>query len=175
MGATVGCGVTVCAESAGPVEPRSIEAAVQELHARWAEETPQAIGDEYQRRVRIGIGNFQALVRHPEYLWRISASTTFAYVSHKILRWTAPHLLILGLAASLVLALDSFEWAMLSALQIVAYGCAAFWYRISRSGRTLPSALRVPAFLFALNWAFLVASKRYLAGQYGGSWRRSSR
>lgn len=144
--------------------------------AAWAEEeTPQAIGDEYQRRVRIGIGNFQALVRHPEYLWRISASTTFAYVSHKILRWTAPHLLILGLAASLVLALDSFAWAMLSALQIVAYGCAAFWYRISRSGRTLPSALRVPAFLFALNWAFLVASKRYLAGQYGGSWRRSSR
>ncbi|MEQ1686697.1 MAG: glycosyltransferase family 2 protein [Burkholderiaceae bacterium] len=144
--------------------------------AAWAEEeTPQSIGDEYQRRVRIGIGNFQALVRHPEYLWAVSASTTFAYVSHKILRWTAPHLLILGLTASLVLALDSFAWGMLSAIQIVAYGCAAFWYRMSRSGRTLPAALRVPTFLFAMNWAFLVASKRYLAGQYSGSWRRSSR
>ena len=32
-----------------------------------------------------------------------------------------------------------------------------------------------PAFLFALNWAFLVASKRYLGGQYSGTWRRTSR
>ncbi len=144
--------------------------------AAWAEEeTPQAIGDEYQRRVRIGIGNFQALVRHPEYLWRSSAGTVFAYVSHKILRWTAPHLLIVGLGASLLLGLESPAWLVFSLLQLAAYACAALWYRISRSGRALPSVLRIPAFLFALNWAFLVASKRYMTGQYSGSWRRTSR
>jgi cellulose synthase/poly-beta-1,6-N-acetylglucosamine synthase-like glycosyltransferase len=144
--------------------------------AAWAEEeTPQAIGDEYQRRVRIGIGNFQALWRHPEYLWRTSAGTVFAYVSHKILRWTAPHLLIVGLAASLMLAVQSRAWLVFSLLQLLAYACAAVWYRISRSGRSLPSVFRIPAFLFALNWAFLVASKRYLTGQYSGSWRRTSR
>ena len=144
--------------------------------AAWAEEeTPEAIGDEYQRRVRIGIGNFQALVRHPEYLWRSSAGTVFAYVSHKILRWIAPHLLIVGLAASLVLGLESNTWLVFAMLQAGAYGCAALWYRISRGGGALPSVLRIPAFLFALNWAFLVASKRYMAGQYSGSWRRTSR
>ena len=32
----------------------------------WAEEdTPEEIGEEVKRRIRIGIGNFQALVRHP--------------------------------------------------------------------------------------------------------------
>jgi cellulose synthase/poly-beta-1,6-N-acetylglucosamine synthase-like glycosyltransferase len=144
--------------------------------AAWAEEeTPQAIGDEYQRRIRIGIGNFQALVRHPEYLWRSSIGTVFAYVSHKILRWTAPHLLILGLAASLSLAVQSSAWLTFSVLQLAAYGGAAVCYRISRSGRSLPSALKLPAFLFALNWAFLVASKRYMAGQYSGSWRSTGR
>jgi cellulose synthase/poly-beta-1,6-N-acetylglucosamine synthase-like glycosyltransferase len=144
--------------------------------AAWAEEeTPAAIGDEYQRRVRIGIGNFQALMRHPEYLWRSSMATVFAYVSHKILRWTAPHLLILGLLASLALAIESPGWRLFSAVQLVAYACAAAWYGISRSGRSLPSVLRIPAFLFALNWAFLVASKRYMTGQYSGSWRRTSR
>lgn len=144
--------------------------------AAWAEEdTPAAIGDEYQRRVRIGIGNFQALMRHPEYLWRSSLATVFAYVSHKILRWTAPHLLIVGLIASLLLALDSPAWLLFSAVQLASYACAAAWYRISRSGRSLPSVLRIPAFLFALNWAFLVASKRYMTGQYSGSWRRTSR
>lgn len=142
----------------------------------WAdEETPQTIRDEYQRRVRIGIGNFQALVRHPEYLWRTSVGTMFTYVSHKVLRWTGPHLLILGLASSLVLAITSKTWLAFSMLQIVIYGGAAVAYRIGQSQSSLPSGLRIPAFLFALNWAFLVASKRYLSGQYTGGWSRTSR
>jgi cellulose synthase/poly-beta-1,6-N-acetylglucosamine synthase-like glycosyltransferase len=144
--------------------------------AAWAEEeTPQDIGDEYGRRVRIGIGNFQALVRHPEYLWRSSAGTAFAYVSHKVLRWIAPHLLIVGLLASLALGVQSPAWLVFAVLQLLAYLAAAGLYRLSKAGRAMPSPLRIPAFLFALNWAFLVASKRYLGGQYSGSWRRTSR
>lgn len=144
--------------------------------AAWAEEeTPQDIGDEYGRRVRIGIGNFQALVRHPEYLWRTSAGTAFAYVSHKVLRWIAPHLLIVGLLASLALGVHSPAWLVFAGLQLIAYVAAAGLYGLSKGGYSMPSILRIPAFLFALNWAFLVASKRYLGGQYSGSWRRTSR
>jgi cellulose synthase/poly-beta-1,6-N-acetylglucosamine synthase-like glycosyltransferase len=144
--------------------------------AAWAEEeTPQEISDEYQRRVRIGIGNLQALVRHPEYLWRTSAGTAFAYVSHKVLRWLAPHLLIVGLLASLVLAGSSMFWLVAALLQLTAYGGAALLYRLSKKGIALQTLLRMAAFLFALNWAFLVASKRYALGQYTGSWRRTSR
>lgn len=144
--------------------------------AAWAEEqTPQDISAEYGRRVRIGIGNFQALVRHPEYLWRTSAGTAFAYVSHKVLRWVAPHLLIIGLLASLALGVQSSVWLAFAGLQLIAYGAAAGLYGLSKGGHSLPSILRIPAFLFALNWAFLVASKRYLGGQYSGSWRRTSR
>ena len=144
--------------------------------AAWAEEeTPHDIGDEYGRRVRIGIGNFQALVRHPEYLWRSSRGTAFAYVSHKVLRWVAPHLLIVGLLASFALAVQSTGWLVFAALQLAGYLAAAALYRLSKGGHSLPSLLRIPAFLFALNWAFLVASKRYLGGQYSGSWRRTSR
>jgi cellulose synthase/poly-beta-1,6-N-acetylglucosamine synthase-like glycosyltransferase len=144
--------------------------------AAWAEEdTPEGIGDEYHRRVRIGIGNFQALMRHPEYLLRSSAGTAFAYVSHKILRWVAPHLLILALLASAVLAWNSQGWLIFALAQLGAYLAAALGYRISHGGGKLPSVLRIPVFLFALNWAFLVASKRYATGQYSGSWRRTSR
>ncbi|KNZ34104.1 MAG: hypothetical protein AD742_01375 [Methylibium sp. NZG] len=144
--------------------------------AAWAEEeTPQDIGDEYGRRVRIGIGNFQALVRHPEYLWRTSAGTAFTYVSHKVLRWIAPHLLIAALLASLALGVQSPAWGVFAGLQLVAYVAAAGLYALSKGGHSLPSILRIPAFLFALNWAFLVASKRFLSGQYSGSWRRTSR
>lgn len=139
------------------------------------EETPMAIREEYQRRVRIGIGNFQALVRHPEYMWRTSIGTCFAYFSHKVLRWIAPHLLIVGLLISLLLGSESPAWLAFGILQLTAYAGAAMLYSLSRRGFVLRPLLRIPAFLFALNWAFLVASIRYATGKYSGSWRPTSR
>jgi len=142
----------------------------------WAEEdTPERIGEEYRRRVRIGIGNFQALIRHPEYLLRTSKATAFAYVSHKVLRWTAPHLLLLALAGSFVLAIDSPVWVLLSLAQALGYLGAAMALNLTNRGVKLPKLVRLAAFLFALNWAFLVASIRYVRGSYSGAWGRSSR
>ena len=142
----------------------------------WAEEeTPSAIVEEYHRRVRIGIGNFQALVRQPEYLWRTSMPTAFAYVSHKVLRWIAPHLLLLALLASLLLAIDSTPWRVAAAVQALAYLGAAALYRRSVAGRPLGGLMKIVAFFFALNWAFLAASARFATGRYRGSWRRSGR
>jgi cellulose synthase/poly-beta-1,6-N-acetylglucosamine synthase-like glycosyltransferase len=142
----------------------------------WAEEeTPSAILDEYHRRVRIGIGNFQALARQPEYLFRTSLPTAFAYLSHKVLRWIAPHLLLVALLASLLLAIDSTTWRVAAAAQILAYLGAASLYWRSLAGRPLGGLMKIVAFFFALNWAFLAASVRFATGRYRGSWRRSVR
>lgn len=142
----------------------------------WAEEdTPEAIAEEYNRRVRIGIGNFQALVRHPEYLTGTSWGTAFAYFSHKVLRWTAPHLLLIALLASFVLGLASEGWLLFALAQLAAYGFAAWLYRRSQQGGRMPGLLRIAAFLYALNWAFLVASWRFVRGDFRGSWARSER
>jgi cellulose synthase/poly-beta-1,6-N-acetylglucosamine synthase-like glycosyltransferase len=142
----------------------------------WAEEdTPDGIGEEYVRRVRIGIGNFQALMRHPEYLLRTSLATRFAYVSHKVLRWLAPHLLLMSLAASCGLGVDSVAWRWFAIAQAATYASALLLFRAGEAGWRLPTLLRLPAFLFALNWAFLVASLRFAFGRYSGAWRRSAR
>lgn len=144
----------------------------------WAEEdTPEEIGEEVKRRIRIGIGNFQALVRHPQYLTRTSAATAFAYVSHKVLRWTAPHLLLLALAASVALAVQtgSSGWALYALGQALAYLAAWAGWQMSSRGVKLPTLVKLAAFLFALNWAFLVASWRYATGRYAGTWGRTSR
>jgi cellulose synthase/poly-beta-1,6-N-acetylglucosamine synthase-like glycosyltransferase len=144
----------------------------------WAEEdTPEEIGEEVKRRIRIGIGNFQALVRHPQYLTRTSAATAFAYVSHKVLRWTAPHLLLLALAASVALAAQtgSSGWALYALGQALAYLAAWAGWQMSSRGVKLPTLVKLAAFLFALNWAFLIASWRYATGRYAGSWGRTSR
>jgi cellulose synthase/poly-beta-1,6-N-acetylglucosamine synthase-like glycosyltransferase len=139
------------------------------------EMTPAWLGEEYRRRVRIGIGNFQALVRHPEYVFGTSGIVAFTYLSHKVLRWTAPHLLLIVLAASAVLAWSSTFWLAFTVAQLAAYGLAGSAFMASGRVGVLPGPLRVPAFLFALNWAFLVASVRFAAGRYRGGWQRSER
>lgn len=148
---------------------------VYEPAARAHEEMPDRIVDEFKRRLRIGIGNFQALFRHPEYLVSTSWATRFCYVSHKVLRWVTPHLLIVALMGSAWLAWHSAVWRWFTGAQVLAYAGAAAFYALSVRGARLPRALGMPAFLFALNWAFLIASWRYARGQYGGAWRRTAR
>jgi cellulose synthase/poly-beta-1,6-N-acetylglucosamine synthase-like glycosyltransferase len=143
----------------------------------WAEEdTPEAIAEEYNRRVRIGIGNFQALVRHSEYITRTSWGTAFAYLSHKVLRWVAPHLLLTALVLSFVLGLlQCAGWLVFAFAQLAAYVLAAWLYRRTQRGGGMPGLLRIAAFLYALNWAFLVASWRFAKGDFRGSWARTER
>ncbi len=140
-----------------------------------SEQSSDAISDEYRRRIRIGIGNFQALFRRPEYLTRTSRATAFAYLSHKVLRWIAPHLTIVGLAAAAVLAGRSPYWLAFTLLAAGAIALAALAFRLSERGVALPALARIPAFLFALNWAFLISSWRFATRRYDAGWQRSAR
>jgi hypothetical protein len=137
---------------------------------------PHSIEDEYRRRIRIGIGNYQALFRHPEYFTRTSWAMRFSYVSHKVIRWVGPHLLFLSLMASVPLGFSGGWW--LAWLVLQGFGWFAAWlayYLSTRVDLSLPLPLKLLAFLFALNWAFAVASLRYILGRYSGSWGRTAR
>ncbi len=139
------------------------------------EVAPPNIGDEYRRRVRIGIGNFQCLWRHPEYVASTSLATCFTYVSHKVLRWITPHLLLVGLIGSALLGLESAGWRAFALLQCAGYLAAGLVCALESRSAKLPSVFRLAAFFVALNWAFLVASFRYATGRYSGGWQRTSR
>lgn len=147
----------------------------------WAEEdTPSDIAEEHHRRLRIGIGNFQSLFEHPEFITRTNWATKFSYVSHKVLRWTTPHLLLTSLVATLLLAatLESAHtvpWRAWAGIQLVGYAAVSLWYRRSLAGSPLPRHARLPTFFFALNWAFLLASIRYFHRSQQGTWRRTTR
>jgi cellulose synthase/poly-beta-1,6-N-acetylglucosamine synthase-like glycosyltransferase len=147
---------------------------VYEPLAIATEDTPDDMGDEYHRRVRIGIGNYQAMFRHPEYLFRSGWVTGFTYLSHKVLRWITPHLLIVALVASLLLSPGHPAYAVLTALQIAGYALGMFLYLRRDSARQNRPA-RVLTYFLVLNWAFCVASWRYATGNYRGSWRRTAR
>lgn len=147
---------------------------VYEPNAIAIEDTPDSISDEYHRRVRIGIGNYQAFFRHPEYLTRTNWATRFAYISHKVLRWFTPHLMLVALAASAYAAQSSAIYLVLFLAQVAVYAGAAIVRHFQLDAK-LPKIGRMVLLLLTLNFAFLVAFVRYVSGRYSGSWRTTAR
>lgn len=146
---------------------------VFEPRAVAREQVPPGIDDEFRRRVRIGTGNYQALFRHPEYWTRAGWGRRFGYLSHKVLRWFTPHLLVMALALNLALADRPFYRALLW-LQLAGYAVAAAGLLLRRHV-SLIGPLRLPLLVFALNLAFLLGFWRYISGGASGLWHRTER
>src|SRR5437660_6141041 len=88
------------------------------------ETSPEKVGDEFRRRVRIGAGDLQALL----WTWRLllpwKGMVAIAYVSHKVLRWLGPWLMLAAFAANLtLLGRPFFAWLFLG--QAAFYGLGA--------------------------------------------------
>lgn len=137
------------------------------------EETPDTIGQEFQRRSRIGAGGFQSL----QWLWPLLSPTSgwvcFTFWSHKIYRWMCPLLMLGALATNIALASQPIYFALLLG-QLTFYLVAAIglsWM----SGSRLPRALRLPAMFVSMNAALLVGLWRSLRGIRGGTWKRTER
>jgi len=141
--------------------------------ARALEDTPDNIEDEFRRRVRIGIGNYQALFRYPQFLFRVSMTRALCYGFHKLLRWFGPHLLLVMLVSALVSYDDpvyrSLFWAQLLGYALLLVANAV------RGRVRLPKWLLGVLLLAGLNLAFAVAFWRYLCNDAQGQWSRTAR
>ncbi|MFP4131472.1 MAG: glycosyltransferase family 2 protein [Thiohalospira sp.] len=149
---------------------------VYDPEARAVEETPEALADEFRRRVRIGVGNWQSFARfigmlHPRY-----GARAFTFLSHKALRWLVPHLALVALATSIALAASGDGlYIGLLVLQLLGYGWAAGGWLWLAAGRRLPGMARAPISLAAMNVALFLGFLRWLVGGSGGAWNRTRR
>lgn len=142
--------------------------------ARATEETPPRIQDEFRRRVRIGIGNYQAWRRHAALMDPRRGAVAFAFVSHKCLRWLVPHCMLLALACNALLASQSPLYLGLMLGQTAFYAVALGGHWLSRR-RRIGGLLRLPTFFVSMNLALFLGFVRYLSGGYSGAWARSAR
>lgn len=137
------------------------------------EETPDTIGQEFQRRSRIGAGGFQSLKWLAPLLNPARGWVAFTFWSHKILRWICPLLMIGAVVANLILV-NRPLYLTLSVVQAGFYLIAAvgMWWL---TGNRLPRILRLPAMFVSMNAALLVGLWRSLCGIRGGTWKRTER
>jgi cellulose synthase/poly-beta-1,6-N-acetylglucosamine synthase-like glycosyltransferase len=146
---------------------------IYDIEAIAEEEVAPNMAGEYKRRVRIGMGNYQAFFRmlnalHPKQKWR-----AFTYFSHKVVRWFTPHFMLLLLLINLFL-LDEFIYQILFGLQVLLY-LTTFIVVNFYSDRQLPSIIRLPVFLVNMNVALGHGFIKYTVGNSEGTWQRTER
>ncbi|HEX5105945.1 MAG TPA: glycosyltransferase family 2 protein [Pirellulaceae bacterium] len=146
---------------------------VYDTEAIAHEETAPDVRAEFRRRARIGAGGFQSLFRLSRLALPIYGWTSFAFLSHKVLRWLCPFLLIAALIANLFL-LTQPVYQVVFALQVA-------FYLVAVAGVFLPGnyaaarLVRLTTMFTSMNLALAVGFWRWVAGKQRGTWQRTAR
>lgn len=137
------------------------------------EETPTSVKSEFRRRTRIGAGGFQSM----GLLWRLldprRGWIAFAFLSHKVLRWLCPFLMISAFVCNL-LVLDIPLYRMLLMAQISFYAASALAAFLPSSVIFL-KPLRLATMFTSMNLALYLGFWRWLLWEQNGIWERTGR
>jgi cellulose synthase/poly-beta-1,6-N-acetylglucosamine synthase-like glycosyltransferase len=146
---------------------------VYDPEAIAVEEIAPTFAAQFSRRVRIGAGNYQTLFTHLDYLNPFRGLLAFSFLSHRVLRWCVPVLLLLALVCSFALV-NHPKFAVITAAQCTFYVMAAlgYWLRKTRRRSWL---LAGPLYFCAMNLALLLGLFRYLAGSQTLAWNPTPR
>jgi cellulose synthase/poly-beta-1,6-N-acetylglucosamine synthase-like glycosyltransferase len=88
---------------------------INEQNARVYEDVSNESWIEFKRKIRISAGNFQNLSVYWPMLFRFDG-ISYAFFSHKFLRWTLPFFMVFILIGSAVLAQDHVAYQIIHAL-----------------------------------------------------------
>jgi len=139
-----------------------------EPEARATDFAAATVAGEFTRRVRIATGSFQVLgrlLRAP-----LDLPTKFAFLSHKVLRWIIPFLLIGMLVSSATLWQQPFYRALFLG-QILFYAWGALGYAL-RARMQRVRYMLLGYYLVAMHLAFLVGFVHFLFRHNEAGWRR---
>lgn len=141
-----------------------------ETEAICYEDLPSQSSEEFKRKVRISIGNFQNLSAFKHLLWPIWKPLGFAFFSHKVLRWHTPFLLLIIYACTLILAVNSKFFLVLSIVQLLLFILPQF---INQLNSIKP--LLFIAHFYNMNFALLKGFFTYLKGVNSSVWEPTQR
>jgi cellulose synthase/poly-beta-1,6-N-acetylglucosamine synthase-like glycosyltransferase len=146
---------------------------VYDAQAMAYEETTEDYQREFRRRVRIAAGGFQSVRMYPLLLSPFNGLRSFAFWSHKLLRWCAPALMVLAFAANLLLLKSGFYRVTLLA-QVLFYGLAAAG-KLQAFDGPLRRAANMAYYFVSMNVAIAIGFLRFLRGTQQVTWEPTSR
>ena len=140
--------------------------------AKAYEEASKDLIDDYHVKVRMTSGGFQTLVREKAFLFPPMSWFAFTFVSHKVLRWLAPHFMLIIFILSIILS-DRPDGLFLLWAQILFYSAAIYGW-IKRDTE-LPVYIYIPMYFSSMNFALFMGFLRFLNKKQGVQWRKAER
>jgi hypothetical protein len=149
--------------------------AINELNAVCYEDVSNKISEEFRRKYRISIGNFQNLGRYKKLLWSPFKGLGFSFLSHKVLRWYGPFFILLAVISSGILAYNQTSYynylfyAQLSLMLVPVFDAALRKIKIHFFG------FRFVSHFYLMNLALLIGFFKYLSGVQSNIWTPTQR
>jgi cellulose synthase/poly-beta-1,6-N-acetylglucosamine synthase-like glycosyltransferase len=137
------------------------------------EDISVSLQEEYKRKVRISIGNFQNLSRFKHLLWKLNSPTTFAFWGHKVLRWFTPFFLLILLVAVTQLSFSSGFYTLMAGLYMSFIGLGLFGILFSQRKSLI--LLKYPGHFIYMNLALLDGFFTYIKGVKSNAWQPTKR
>jgi len=142
---------------------------IEDPEAVATEFSADTVKSEFTRRARLAVGSFRAL-RTME-LSSLRGFTGFAFLSHKLLRWLLPFLLV-GMLASNMFLLGTPLYRASFIAQIAFYLWGSLGLIFHEQMKKVRFAL-LAYFLLTVHLAFLVGFWRCFFGEHKTTWERA--
>jgi cellulose synthase/poly-beta-1,6-N-acetylglucosamine synthase-like glycosyltransferase len=141
--------------------------------AKVFEDIQPGMSEQFSRRIRIAAGSYQNLFRFGPFPSR-KMNVSFAFFSHKVLRWLTPLFLILFFMTTVILSSRSQIYFCLSAIQLILIFLSALDLVLDRYGRMIRYQRYVTQFLM-MNAALVAGFARAAGGIGSGIWEPTKR
>ena len=128
--------------------------------------------DDINVKIRMTSGGFQTISREKKFLFPPRSWFAFSFISHKVLRWLAPHLLILIFFLSII-SLDNTLVKGFLFLQILFYLISIYGWFIRKA--YLPGWVYIPMYFSVMNVALFLGFIRYFNKSQGVNWTKAKR
>jgi cellulose synthase/poly-beta-1,6-N-acetylglucosamine synthase-like glycosyltransferase len=148
--------------------------AVHEPKALVLDYNNSTMQSEFNRKVRISTGNFQNLAEYFDLLWQRGWGVGFSFLSHKVLRWIGPFLIITMMLCSIVLSRHFYLFKALLFIQTLLLTTPFFDYLLHKLNIQI-TILRSISYFYYMNFALLIGFIKYVRGVKTSIWQPLAR
>ena len=147
---------------------------ISNVDARVYEDVSNDLMEEFRRKRRISAGNFQNLGRFSSLLFSRKPGIAFCFLSHKVIRWIVPFLVMISLGISAVPGLHHPFYLVLVLLQILVLFVPVIDHLL-RKIKIHIIPLRFISHFVLMNLALLAGFFRYMGGIRSNVWQPTRR
>ena len=147
---------------------------ILDLDAIHYEKISNKLSEEFRRRIRISAGNFQNLKEFYKLLWPPFTGLSFSFMSHKVIRWIVPFLLILLIISNIFLFPVNLFYKFTLYIQGILIIIPLIDFLLRKLGLQIVF-LRFITYFYSMNLALLAGFFKFIKGAETNVWQPTQR